>query len=803
MPTALRGILRNTPRTPALPTREPEAVVPVMSPDGMTGCQSVFETAWKEYAAALPGSMRSKVFARLRAAGSSEARRHKVLAEMSRDKVAARAELRQRVTEADAALRAGSRPQPNAGSLDELVEEASARLGDTDDNPEVLAQHVQTLAVSSPQLMQDEDNGFTESQREEAEGIIEEEVTIEDGSDDDDDVQMAEVVAVREAPGAPTTTDGAPRVSSRSSEDDGTARALFQERVARASTPSPAAADNRRVQWVSPIAGGARAATEQPTDAVAPANEQYSGDEDDGEEPINALGIDDAMVAEAQAEIDGGHPSGVRPAEQISARPAELSPALRRISGDVRSPRNTHALAYDLGHGGGLGGRPMHPSVHYDIHRIAAEERARQATVEDAELKQGRTAPADVDGRPQTEVMGGRPILPDGDPLDDATGQRQAEVRRRVRSAPRMTTGGAKPAPLPATQLLELLQQTDADQPEVKAAWMSILADALARGGGATAGAGGAAAATLPKSGAAQQGAAEPMATAVQPMSQPRDPRTRPSGQDSFQRALLEAQARGGGASYSSPEELLDNLKWRQEALDSLISSAEPHATSGRKQIHKLLRLIVSIAPAHRRAWSHGRTGDADPIDVLGDVLRDINDDGFAALPRHCRTWDGLKVGMRDRLQLLRVVGEKCRNSGDIDAYSRAMDEFHTVEALWRELEVATAQGKLFAKLRAALDNEIDLLSRGTVSFNISDMVATGGGGAQQLTTPNPTAGNKRARNTHGNGDAGNDATEAGDGAGEPTTRRAKRRARAERLRNGVANRENAGNGANGEQRTA
>ena len=209
-----------------------------------------------------------------------------------------------------------------------------------------------------------------------------------------------------------------------------------------------------------------------------------------------------------------------------------------------------------------------------------------------------------------------------------------------------------------------------------------------------------------------------------------------------------------------------------------------------------MLRLIIRIAPSTRRLPS---TDGLRPIEALGDILKDIQDDNVAGLPRHARSWEAMRGAMRDRLQLLRVVIAQSKADKDFSAFEQATNEARVVEAMWSETEQETNQGALYPKLKHALDREIDLLTRGAVTFNIADMVATSV--AHTATGGAVPAGTKRARGTS-LADIDNQGAGRTSGAGgDAPTQRARRQARAERLRE--ANRDGAGGANRGAQQAA
>ena len=134
---------------------------------------------------------------------------------------------------------------------------------------------------------------------------------------------------------------------------------------------------------------------------------------------------------------------------------------------------------HDLGHGGGLGGKPIHPIAHGDIlDTVALARREEDAKARETEDGHDNAPPCQDTGFMERVHLGigleGN-ILPVSNPLDDMIAERAREQREQLQGR---TGGKSEPT---AKRMLNLLDANDGVSPEIKMAWMKEYHDALAR----------------------------------------------------------------------------------------------------------------------------------------------------------------------------------------------------------------------------------------------------------------------------------------------------------------------------------
>ena len=162
--------------------------------------------------------------------------------------------------------------------------------------------------------------------------------------------------------------------------------------------------------------------------------------------------------------------------------------------------------------------------------------------------------------------------------------------------------------------------------------------------------------------------------------------------------------------------------------MDALIAAAAPTVSAERKKVHRLLQLLSRIAPVtpQRGFGGAATTGEwlaAELASLAGEAT------AIAGVPASAKNWDSLRGALRSHTQLLTLATGHADATGNDAAAREAEHEHRLICNLWAELELETAHGKTFHKVRATLDSEIDVLSRRDQPFGIAGMVGGSGPG--------------------------------------------------------------------------
>ena len=93
----------------------------------------------------------------------------------------------------------------------------------------------------------------------------------------------------------------------------------------------------------------------------------------------------------------------------------------------------------------------------------------------------------------------------------------------------------------------------------------------------------------------------------------------------------------------------------------------------------------------------------------------------LGSMPKGLETWKAVRGALRSYCQMLTVGFRRAATADEARAVSK---EQQLIVLLWRELEEATTQGQHYKKLVAAMETELDALSRSDASFGISAMMS-------------------------------------------------------------------------------